>query len=193
MNNIQDLLDPIKFYNINENDYDKNFMDLFKHIISLINTNCIKIKEIKQEIPRPPIIYESTPIITQKPTPIIKSIIKPDYTEQINKLKLKYKELIIYINDLKKIYVQLYNKIKLIEETVKNNVKEISYILDKSKEDSTGKIPLNYKPIAFNDIDGSVIDNLDMDKTLEFGDKLILVVLSNTHQTIPIGPPNTVI
>jgi hypothetical protein len=175
MNNIQDLLDPIKFYNINENDYDKNFMDLFKHIISLINTNCIKIKEIKQEIPRPPIIYESTPIITQKPTPIIKSIIKPDYTEQINKLKLKYKELIIYINDLKKIYVQLYNKIKLIEETVKNNVKEISYILDKSKEDSTGKIPLNYKPIAFNDIDGSVIDNLDMDKTLEFGDKLILV------------------
>ena len=36
MNTSSDLLDPIKFYNINENNYDKNFMDLFKHIIKLI-------------------------------------------------------------------------------------------------------------------------------------------------------------
>lgn len=169
MTNKQVLFDPIKYYNINENNYDKNFMDLFKHIINLINTSCIQIKEISHDIQKPPITYiKTTPISELEPEPVPEIDI-----DKINKLKIKLKELILYINDLIKMYVKLYNIIKLTEATVKHNVKEIRYILDNPNQDYTNKIPLDYSPISINEINNKFIDNIDIDNLIKIGNKLI--------------------
>ena len=143
-------------------------MDLFKHIIKLISTNCITIKEISHDIQKPPIIY-TTPI----PTPIIPIIPIIPLDNKLKQLKLKLKELTLYINDLIKIYVTLYNIINLIKATVKHNVYEVSYILDHPNEDYTGKIPLDYTPLTLNKLNSEIIDNLDINKIIEIGKKLI--------------------
>jgi len=184
-----DLLDPIKFYNINEKNYDKNFMDLFKHIIKLVNTNCIQIKEITQEIQKPPITYIKTspspiptptpipiPIPTPTPTPEPTPIPTPEPTidlDKVNELKQKLKKITLNINDLIKMCVKLYNLIKKTEATVKHNVYEIKYILDNPNKDSTGKIALDYLPISINEINIEFIDNLDIGDLIKVGHKLI--------------------
>lgn len=94
-----DVFDPIDYYQLNRNIYDKNFIELLKYILCLSGNKCKEIdqsaKYLREKIPEFEIIDEI------KDVKII--------TVDTNQLKKLIKELIILINDLYKIFVMLYN------------------------------------------------------------------------------------
>lgn len=94
-----DVFDPIDYYQLNRNIYDKNFIELLKYILCLSGNKCKEIdqsaKYLREKIPEFEIIDEI------KDVKII--------TIDTNQLKKLIKELIILINDLYKIFVMLYN------------------------------------------------------------------------------------
>ncbi len=177
MIDIQEL-DPIKFYNINENNYDKKFIDLFKHIIKLINTNCIEIKKITQEIQKPIITYEipisSVPSVPS--VPIVPSISSDD---KLRKLKAKIKELGLQINDLNKIYVELYNNILRYTNNLNTTIQNLNDTLEaitKSSSSVSTSESKKIKPLSYRPLDISKIDNLNLENTIIIAKKYIAII-----------------
>lgn len=107
-----DVFDPIDYYNLNRNIYDKNFLELIKYILCLNGNKCNQlVKSVEnlkksEEIPQLDVIY-------------VDSV---DLYDLINFRKL-LRELILLINDLYKIFVILYN----LEMGFAHFVKNLNY------------------------------------------------------------------
>ena len=84
-----DVFDPVDYEKTNKNIYDKNFIDLLDHILQLSKNKLKQIEEKKKEMQYPDIIEIRI------------------YT--LSDLKKLIRELILLLNDLLKIFINLYN------------------------------------------------------------------------------------
>lgn len=148
--------DPLEEINIDKKKYDSQFLDLLNHIFKLSANQSIKIKE---NIDKPEILLNHPAILL-------------DYIKQ----------LILYINDLLKIFIKLYNLEMGISYLVKNTdfnfIKESKDIIEdyfikqniseKDKEFFYKNIPVEEKfiPLEYTPYDLSILNEIKTEQDL---------------------------
>lgn len=149
---------PLDDIDINKQRYDQNFLDLLNHIFKLTGYQSAKIKE-KIDIISPEILINHPAILLDN-----------------------IKQLILYINDLLKIFIKLYNLEMGISYLVKNTdfnfIKQSQHIIedyfikqnisDKDKEFFYANLPTEEKfiPLEYTPYDLSILDEIKTEQDL---------------------------
>lgn len=149
---------PLDDITINKKSYDPNFLDLLNHIFKLTGYQSAKIKE-KIDIISPEILINHPAILLDN-----------------------IKQLILYINDLLKIFIKLYNLEMGISYLVKNTdfnfIKQSQHIIedyfikqnisDKDKEFFYKNLPTEEKfiPLEYTPYDLSILDEIKTEQDL---------------------------
>jgi hypothetical protein len=149
---------PLDDIDINKQRYDANFLDLLNHIFKLTGYQSAKIKEKIEDI-KPDILLNHPAILLDN-----------------------IKQLILYINDLLKIFIKLYNLEMGISYLVKNTdfnfIKQSQHIIedyfikqnisDKDKEFFYKNLPVEEKfiPLDYTPYDLTILDEIKTEQDL---------------------------
>jgi hypothetical protein len=193
-----DVFDPIDYYKLNRDIYDKNFLELIKYILCLNGNKCNQLAKSAESLKRP----EQIPQL---------DVIYIDLYDLINFRRL-IRELILLINDLYKIFVMLYNLEMgfahfvenlnydaLIEN--KNNFEEILSQPKISEEDiielnrlkpKKKFIPMEYKDFeiynidTYNEIELIALSELLLEESVKIEDGIIALLKVAENIKLPI-------